>query len=859
MRPAIAALLTTALLGVMAAPVLAAPELSVTDGRYQLKDRRYVAAGDRSYTMGFEDGRFYAQGWHITGEMGGVWTQPLKLVDGVWFGIDGTWLPAAQRFTSGWGYVRTDYPATASGLRVTRTDFAPDGLRAALFGLRVDNPGARRRVTVMVDAHSELINHYPWAWTTPDAGGFNLPDTGRFDQRLGALEFREDGRPHPNADEHHWAALVGSSARPQGHDLGPNHRGPQDPAVICDDDVQPNESLRVKFCDESRFGKGTGGQLRYSLDLPAGGSRTLWVAVAGSDHGTDGARSELRAALSNPERALARKVAAREAAGGRSSVSLAGDPALAQAIDWGKQNLIDLTQSADDLKIRDVDEGRAYPPPKGTIRHARWIGAGYPDYPWIFATDAEYTAFAAVASGQFESIEDHAVALRDISDLLNDRSGKVTHEVVGDGSNYFGANHHPGNTDETAKFPSLVALIWRWTGDNRFRDQMYDFTKRNMRYVYRELDQDGDGWPEGLGNVERTGMGQEKLDNTVYTIRGLFDLADLAQSKGDRATYAWARGKAADLMSRFEGAWWMPALRQYADSLRDPGDQQVQQKHWIGQTPMEAELTIDGLAAPGLAVFDHGNAALGERENACFSGEPPYNRGLFHTGCGGGPDGQGEKVIFSLNTAIQAVGEGNYGRLGADQQRRYTTANVEPMFAEPWTGGTPDEQPGALPEILPSPDNDRSGPNDANVDRCTRCRSMVVQAWGQYGTVWPVVHQQLGVRPDMGRGLLAVVPQLPADDPPEGRSGRNIRLGSGALALVRASRAGNRYRTEVDTGGVRLRRLVIGHTLPRGTQATSVLLDGRPVSRFDQRLTNRGNEVTVQTWPGRHVLEVVGG
>ena len=26
-----------------------------------------------------------------------------------------------------------------------------------------------------------------------------------------------------------------------------------------------------------------------------------------------------------------------------------------------------------------------------------FIGAGYPDYPWIFATDAEYTAFAAVA------------------------------------------------------------------------------------------------------------------------------------------------------------------------------------------------------------------------------------------------------------------------------------------------------------------------------------------------------------------------------------------------------------------------------------------------------------------------------
>jgi len=71
---------------------MAAPELSTSD---QLKTRRYVSAGDRAYVMGFEDGGFYAQGWHIKGEMGGVWTQPLKLVDGVWFAVDGQWLQPA--------------------------------------------------------------------------------------------------------------------------------------------------------------------------------------------------------------------------------------------------------------------------------------------------------------------------------------------------------------------------------------------------------------------------------------------------------------------------------------------------------------------------------------------------------------------------------------------------------------------------------------------------------------------------------------------------------------------------------------------------------------------------------------------
>jgi hypothetical protein len=76
----------------------ATPELSTSS---RLQDRRGAASGQRSYVVGFEDGRFYANGWHITGEMGGVWTPPLKLLDGVWFGVDGQWIGPAERFFSG--------------------------------------------------------------------------------------------------------------------------------------------------------------------------------------------------------------------------------------------------------------------------------------------------------------------------------------------------------------------------------------------------------------------------------------------------------------------------------------------------------------------------------------------------------------------------------------------------------------------------------------------------------------------------------------------------------------------------------------------------------------------------------------
>src|SRR4051794_21936965 len=108
----------------------ATSELSTSD---RLKDRREVASGTRAYSVGFQDGRFYANGWHITGEMGGLWTPPLKLVDGVWFGVDGQWAGPATKFSSGWGYTRFQLPSL-SGLGLQRTDVVPDKRRGALYG-----------------------------------------------------------------------------------------------------------------------------------------------------------------------------------------------------------------------------------------------------------------------------------------------------------------------------------------------------------------------------------------------------------------------------------------------------------------------------------------------------------------------------------------------------------------------------------------------------------------------------------------------------------------------------------------------------------------------------------------------------
>ncbi len=82
--------------------------------------------------------------------MGGFWLPNLKLLDGMWFGINDAWIGAGTKTTTGWGYVRTDLPDTA-GVSASRTDFVPDGVSGALVGLSLrsatdeDDHPARRR------------------------------------------------------------------------------------------------------------------------------------------------------------------------------------------------------------------------------------------------------------------------------------------------------------------------------------------------------------------------------------------------------------------------------------------------------------------------------------------------------------------------------------------------------------------------------------------------------------------------------------------------------------------------------------------------------------------------------------------
>jgi hypothetical protein len=314
-------------------------------------------------------------------------------------------------------------------------------------------------------------------------------------------------------------------------------------------------------------------------------------------------------------------------------------------------------------------------------------------------------------------------------------------------------------------------------------------------------------------------------------IRGLVDLADMAASKHDTATENWAMSHASAMEQKFQAAWWVPSIPQYADSLADPANTPLVQRWWTALTPIEAELYPAGVPAPGFAPASSALPALALRETSCYSGQ----WGLYvegSPGCDPAPYQGKTQQAYTLNTAVMAVGLGNYGLLGPSDQQRYTDDLAGLQL------GAVAEQPGAMPEIGPSPDF------TANIDQPFNERSSLNQAWGTYGVLWPVVHQQLGIDPQLGgvsHGLLEVLPSVPPGQ--TSVAGSAFRVGAGSVDVA-ASHRGHTWTTAV-TGRLAC-TLQAGVTLPAGTPVAAVTLGGAPTP-YQVRDSNQGRQVFVST------------
>ena len=289
---------------------------------------------------------------------------------------------------------------------------------------------------------------YPWTGSKghPTAAD-NLQDTAAYQD--GRLVFTDAGTL-PGAEPHDYAALVGSTRAP---DRRRDRRR------------LPRPAARRRVPGRRR-GRAVGLRRRPARQgrgrpaaLPRHGRRrrrreTVWIAVAGRtagrrrpnelDRGAAGPRRPARGQDRRPRRA-------------RRALAASTCPATAgcRRPSTGASRTSP-TSRRPRRTCRSASSTRARPTPRRSRRSERatFVGAGYPDYPWLFATDGEYTAFASVALGQFEPIKAHLLALRDVSRRaqrpLAARSRTRSSPTARSTS---APTQDPGNTDESVEVP----------------------------------------------------------------------------------------------------------------------------------------------------------------------------------------------------------------------------------------------------------------------------------------------------------------------------------------------------------------------------------------------------------------------
>ena len=331
------------------------------------------------------------------------------------------------------------------------------------------------------------------------------------------------------------------------------------------------------------------------------------------------------------------------------------------------------------------------------------------------------------------------------------------------------------------------------------------------------------------------------------------DLADLARSKRDSATRRCPHGARpspdpalrGDLVAAVVAR--RPAVRRLARRapLGGPNNGQ-QRKHWIGVTPMEAELTVDRERCPAWRRRRTATRPSRSARPCASAASVPSTSGCSTPGAAAGRTARASARSSGSTPrsrrSARATTAGS-APVSSALHRRRGRAHVRPAVHGRHAGRAARLAAGdpALARLRPRRAERRQD------HRCWSCRAMFVQAWGHYGTVWPVVHQQLGVRPDLGRGRLEIVR----------RSRRRHRSRARTSGSARERCGGSSRRGRGTCTGRRSIPATRGSsgctsaTLTGARGWRKVRLDGRR-TRYQVRQTNRGEEVVVKTRRGHH-------
>lgn len=676
------------------------------------------------YMVGHQDGRFPPLGWHIKGEMGGVWNHPIKLMDG--FKVELTTeqgtlpLDSASSFTNYPFANKHTYTFENEGLLIERIQFVPDETQGIFIQFILKNLGEEN-----FEGKLNFVGHT------------NLRPTW-----LGERSNMIDSKDSSFFEESYW--VVKDSINPWYNVFG-SDRTPVD-AENLSNILKPN---------------GASNSLTYAVTIPAESETVLNFSVAGSYQSEEEAINTYRDILANyASRAEEKKVRYKQLA--LQSKLTIPDKQLQQAFEWLKYNC--------DWLVRTVPE-------TGT-----GIGAGIADYPWWFGVDSEYALKGYMAIGQ-DKIVEQTIRLLDSVSMAVNGNGRILHEMSTNGVVF-----NKGNINETPQFASLIWEIYKWNGDKEFLEKYFPTIKKGLKWLLEENDDNKNLFPDGFGMMEIHGLDSEMIDVAAYTQRAFADAALMARELNETELAREYRKLADQLKEKINTEFWSETFQSYADFigtdeqalqliedalvradtlnkpwaieelettkkqiLSNPSNEPrpfVLYHNWVVNTPMEM-----GIADSTKAIVALDNAKQ-------FTN--PF--GVFVTGIDRDETAvddsgsfKGSKVfsytgaVMTLPTGVQAVAENNYGR--PDQALDYLK-RMSRSFSY--------ALPGSIYEVSPD-------------------YGMMTQAWNIYAFAVPIVNQFFGINPLAHNKTIIIEPQMPKEW--DTASLENVKVGDNEISI----------------------------------------------------------------------------
>ncbi|HSH20930.1 MAG TPA: hypothetical protein VLA03_10780, partial [Draconibacterium sp.] len=474
-------------------------------GKPEYLNSPFVTAGNRVYMVGHQDGSFPELGWHIKGEMGGIWDHPIKLMDGfdAELIINGTSkkLEKSDSFTNFPTTNFHSYNLKNLNLNIERWQFVPDHKEGVVIQYMMENTGNKaQEFKFKFTGHSDLRP----TWLGERTQMVDGKDEANYNSEMDVWQITDTNNP--------WSVVFGA-------------------------DIKSSANASESY---TYSGQGVSRSLTHPISLASKEKKIINIVVSGSYISNEAALSSFKDILANFNTYFSEKQSRYKALAEQSKLTIP-DKNIQQAFEWLKYNCDWLVQT-----VPEIGTG---------------ITAGIPDYPWWFGVDSEYALKGYMAIGQKDVVYSTIKLLDSVSNAING-NGRIIHEMSSNGAVF-----NSGNINETPQFTSLIWEIYKWNGDLNFLKIYFPTIKKGLEWLMTENDANKNLFPDGFGMMEIHGMDSEMIDVAVYTQRAFEDTSKIATELGEEELSEKYADLAAELKTKINAEFWSEEFNSYADFI----------------------------------------------------------------------------------------------------------------------------------------------------------------------------------------------------------------------------------------------------------------------------------------------------